>query len=145
MKSDSFFLSKKGKEKSLTLFFPTWKLYMCSRDSNILCVIGTCRGSKRDSANKANGFAVTLTTNIGSLWHSATLWTQRFWFISEFDARMKNHNGAGTPSVTSSSTLTPMTVITCKLQHTIFWNLEAGNMNAISFSSARFLLNLCLS
>jgi len=73
MKSDSFFLSKKGKEKSLTLFFPTWKLYMCSRDSNILCVIGTCRGSKRDSANKANGFAVTLTTNIGSLWHSATL------------------------------------------------------------------------
>jgi len=24
MKSDSFFLSKKGKEKSLTLFFPTW-------------------------------------------------------------------------------------------------------------------------
>jgi len=66
MKSDSFFLSKKGKEKSLTLFFPTRKLYMC-RGSDILCVMGTCRGSKRDSANKANGFAVTLTTNIGSL------------------------------------------------------------------------------
>ena len=72
MKSDSFFLSKKGKEKSLTLFFPTWKLYMC-RGSDILCAMGTRRGSKRDSANKANGFAVTLTTNIGSLWHSATL------------------------------------------------------------------------